>query len=209
MKNKHLNHHIKDYYQEQGLSPEKMDSLVELTNSSEHNSRTSRRTTDTGSKRHFQNRVAIAASILVLLLLTMQWLPVDFYGKKSGLENLAYLVSEEIALNHNKQLSIEYSASNFKELRAQMEKLDFTPVASTRLEGAGLKFIGARYCSIQGQLAAQIKLVDKEGRTQTLYQTQLTNKLKELDEQEYYVDGVKIKQWQEKGLFFGLAVSEN
>jgi len=30
-----------------------------------------------------------------------------------------------------------------------------------------------------------------------------------LDEQEYYVDGVKIKQWQEKGLFFRLPVSEN
>lgn len=209
MKNKHLNKHIKDYYQEQELSSEKLDSLVELANSLEHNSRTSRRATDSGPNHYSQNRIAIAASILVLLLLTMQWLPVDFYGKKSGLENLAFLVSEEIALNHNKQLSIEYSASNFKELRAQMEKLDFTPIASARLEGAGLKFIGARYCSIQGQLAAQIKLVDKEGRTQTLYQTQLTNKLKELDEQEYYVDGVKIKQWQEKGLFFGLAVSEN
>lgn len=209
MKNKHLNHHIKDYYQEQELSPEKLDRLAELANSSEHNNKISSRATDTGSKHYFQNRIAIAASILVLLLLTLQWLPVDFSGKKTGMESLAMLVSEEIALNHNKQLSIEYSASDFKELRAQMDKLDFAPIASARLEGAGLKFMGARYCSIQGQLAAQIKFVDKEGHTQTLYQTQLTNKLKELDEQEYYVDGVKIKQWQEKGLFFGLATSED
>jgi len=88
-----------------------------------------------------------------------------------------------------------------------MKKLDFTPVASSRIEKNGLRFLGARYCSIQGQLAAQIKLIDNNGQIQTLYQTQMNSKLESLPEKMYVVNGVRITQWQENGLFFGLATT--
>jgi len=205
MKRKQLNDHIKDYYQEQNLSSEKMERLIALRTLHENNVNKTR--TTRWLKYIFNRNISIAAGILFLLLISLQWLPFEITDKNYYTNNLAMLISEEIALNHNKKLASEFSARNYNQLRSQMIKLDFTPIESSRLKNSGLKFLGARYCSIQGQLAAQIKLIDKNGRSQTLYQTQLNNKLKNLPEQEYYVDGVKIKQWQENGLFFGLASS--
>jgi len=213
MKDKHLNEQIKNYYQDQKLAPGKLEQLLNLSDanddfsseSHENDSRVNNKIAFFSRQNLRQlvpkNIFAIAASVCLFVLITLQIAPIDFFKKKE----LALLVSEEIALNHNKQLSIEYSAKNFSELRNQMQKLDFTPTSSSRLVSTELKFLGARYCSIQGQLAVQIKLANKDGLTQTLYQTQLNNKLQSLPEKIYVVDGVKIKQWQENGLFFGLA----
>jgi len=203
MSNNHINDQVKNYYQDQTLSSDKMDQLLNLADSS----------SSTLTKQNiWRRRFSIAASVCIFALITLQFAPNNYFSnyfnnKFFNNKELATLVSEEIALNHNKQLAIEFSANSFAELREQMKKLDFTPVSSTQLANAGFTFLGARYCSIQGQLAAQIKLKNKDGIIQTLYQTQLNNKLKALPEKSYVVNGVRIKQWQEKGIFFGLAIT--
>lgn len=220
MNDKHLNSPVKNYYQGKELAPDKLEQLLDLANSTNnHNSDTTSNNSQGNTLRNnkkmvllsqniMRYRLSIAASVFLFVLIALQVAPVNFfYNKEFNNKELAIRVSEEIALNHNKQLAIEFNAKSFAELRKQMTKLDFSPISSSRLENAGLNFLGARYCSIQGQLAAQIKLANKDGSIQTLYQTQLNNKLQSLPEKYYVVDGVRIKQWQEKGLFFGLATA--
>ncbi len=215
MNDKRLNSSVKNYYQGKELAPDKLERLLGLANSTNnHNSEATSNNSQGNTLRNnnkivlltqnvMRYRLSIAASVFLFVLIALQIAPINSFNNKE----LAILVSEEIALNHNKQLAIEFNAKNFAELRKQMTKLDFSPISSSRLENAGLNFLGARYCSIQGQLAAQIKLANKDGSIQTLYQTQLNNKLQSLPEKNYVVDGVRIKQWQENGLFFGLATA--
>jgi len=66
--------------------------------------------------------------------------------------------------------------------------------------------IGGRYCSIQGGLAAQLKVRSKaSGKVATLYVTTLTDKLQRIKGQRVVQDNVDIHLWQQQGRFFGLA----
>ena len=66
--------------------------------------------------------------------------------------------------------------------------------------------IGGRYCSIHGNLAAQVKIRARDsGRLLTLYATGLTPELANISRQETGHDDVRIKTWNEGGVFFGLA----
>ncbi len=120
----------------------------------------------------------------------------------------ALRAAQEVALNHKKQLGVEFSGTDYESLRTQMSKLDFVLAAPTRLQNAGLRLVGARYCSIQGHLAAQIKLQDDRGQEYTLYQTHLPSPVPTLAAEDYSVNSVRIQEWQEAGLFFALARSE-
>jgi len=68
--------------------------------------------------------------------------------------------------------------------------------------------LGGRYCSIQGRLAAQIKLEDEAGRVLTLYQTRFSEAFEGISEQRCELDGIQVRIWREGGLLFGLAGSE-
>ena len=66
--------------------------------------------------------------------------------------------------------------------------------------------LGGRYCSIQGGLAAQIKVRDTtDGRIHTLYATQMTPALEKIGAREDVRDEVRITLWSEGDVFFGLA----
>jgi hypothetical protein len=110
-------------------------------------------------------------------------------------------------MNHKKQLEIEFSAADYAGLQPQMSKLDFALAPPSSAVAAPLHVVGARYCSIQGQLAAQIRVRDPAGLVYTLYETKLTDKLSPVAG-EVKADGVRIRLWKENGLFYGLAVNE-
>lgn len=153
--------------------------------------------------RSWKSGFAIAASLLVLVFSVLQ------YTLPSRIDSveLSQLVSKEIALNHNKGLMPEFNSIDYAALASAMDKLDFSPVQPDEVDVSGLQLIGARYCSIHGQLAAQLKLKDSKGNLVTLYQTQLNPELNQLPQTSYQVNGVDVQQWQEAGLFFGLAKS--
>lgn len=119
--------------------------------------------------------------------------------------DLDWLVAKEIAVNHNKQLAIEFSAQDYRELNQKMQKLNFSSVASKRLDTDQYRLLGGRYCSIQGQLALQVKLQDRAGNVYTLYQTPLSRILAEVEVGEQAIDGLQLTLWHEAGLLFGLA----
>ncbi len=63
-----------------------------------------------------------------------------------------------------------------------------------------------RYCSIQAQLAAQLKLRHRPtGRLTTLYVTELTPGLKALPGVRRLFEDVTIEIWRQNGLLYVLA----
>jgi len=204
MKDKSLSNHVKDYYQVQKLTPEKLENLLAQTSerrSAQAETETHSQVVTIKRKWFLQRNYAIAASVLFCFIAMYQFI----YVNPLSPEQIGLRVAQEIALNHNKQLAVEFVGNNLTYLRNEMHKLDFSLVASKKMAQANFTIAGARYCSIQGQLAAQIKLIDKQGRRYTLYQTHLSDTLQSLPATEYIVNGVPIEQWREQDVFFGLA----
>ena len=192
MKHDSLDQGIKHYYQTQLLSEEKLDKLANLSE-----------TVNSRPAHLNRYRYAIAATFLLFTVSS-----VFLIHTQSGLhEQLNTRVAKEISLNHNKQLASEYSLTEFDGLNKVMDKLDFELKAPSRLISLGYRILGARYCSIQGQIAAQIKLENKQERTLTLYVTQRNKELASLSNQVQQSGSVTIQTWLEGDLFFGLADS--
>ena len=78
--------------------------------------------------------------------------------------------------------------------------------SSFRIEGQRFDLLGGRYCSIQGGIAAQFKLRDREsGAVRTLYATKLTPALAGIAESNSIHGDLAISLWQDDGIFYGLA----
>jgi anti-sigma factor RsiW len=193
MSEQRLNEHVKDHYTYETLRPEKLAQLLAQAD-----------TEQLKSNRWVALRkswmiAAVAALIAVGVPLTL-W-------QRASSDEWSAVAAHEIALNHKKQLAIEFPATDYASLRAQMSKLDFVLTAPARLPIEGLQVVGARYCSIQGHLAAQVRLQDRDGRSYTLYQRTSHGVPTLAAEQQHVIDGVQIREWQEAGLFFGFAAS--
>ena len=192
MKTRPLDQRIKRHYAEQGLDENKLALLVAQA-----------ALVKTGGK-PAQRRWHLASVLAVVVLgFSAWWAWQPFYDQGAW----PIRAAQEIALNHKKQLREEFVASDFNGLRDQMGKLDFTLAEPDRLRSLGLRVIGARYCSIQGHLAAQIQLSGAQGRRYTLYQTHVTDQVKPGFEQATTVEDIEIVQWREGALFFGLATT--
>jgi hypothetical protein len=150
---------------------------------------------------------AAAALALLVGAFFLGRLPSGLLSGDLTTDPLARSIGREIAMNHKKQLPLEFSAGDYAGLQLQMNKLDFALAPPSSPATSEMHVIGARYCSIQGQLAAQIRLRDTTGRVYTLYETRLTDKLREVGG-EVKAEGVRVRLWKENGVFCGLAVNE-
>lgn len=202
MSEQRLNEHVKDHYTQQTLRQEKLEQLLAQADTPGATPRVKRSTYGFAWQAAFRKpwmRTAFAALMIVAVPL-MLW-------QMASNNDWSAVAAREIALNHKKQLAVEFPAMDYASLRAQMSKLDFVLTAPARLPIDGLQVVGARYCSIQGHLAAQVRLQDSDGRIYTLYQRTLLGVPVLEGVQEHVIDGVHIREWQEAGLFFGLASS--
>ena len=207
MKRVDLGEHIRAYYEAAGPSPEVLDRLFAATRADGSESRPGSgdaRTIDRepdGRNRPLRPILtrALWAAILVVAVgggvLIQSWLTAGVTARH---------VADEIVMNHVKNLNVEIPATTWNELRAGLDKLDFALMDSPRLEDREFRLQGGRYCSIQGKLAAQIRLLDRGGNRLTLYQTATTSDLESLD-RTLSTSGVEVEMWNERGLFFGLA----
>jgi len=201
MKNDPTTQQIKHYYERKNLSPKKLQELMDISQQQD------RKKTSLASKSDrwlFKNNMSIAASIFFAFIIGTQM----FFYLPTDNEALAERITKEILLNHQKQFNIEFQGNNINELRTHMQKLDFNLIQSNRITELGLEIIGTRYCSIQGEIAAQIKLKDNVGNIYTLYETALKENLKKLTDEEKTVNGLAVSTWSEHGVFFGLVGSK-
>jgi anti-sigma factor RsiW len=175
----------KDYYDAARMSDERLDAIVRDTPPRTSSART-----------WYVRLAAVAATLMVGFGLLHVYL-VE--------RDTATRVLDEIAMNHRKQLAVEVVASDFMAIGKALDRLDFA-VAAPRDIVKRFELLGGRYCSIQGGIAAQIKLRDRDtGDIRTLYATKLTPALAGIGESENVHGDVAISLWRDGEVFFGLA----
>ncbi len=151
-------------------------------------------------------RLSVTAAAALVVVAAVVVIVVMFQLDRSP-ESVAFLseqVAAEIALNHGKQLAIEVPADSFGELAAAMPKLGFAPIRAQQLPKSCYALVGARYCSIGGSIAVQVRLIH-EGRAYTLYQWREDSAFALMRESSIDVEGVRVVLWREGGLIMGLA----
>lgn len=194
----HTDDTIKEYYQTQNLSAEKLQQMIDIAQLPQQQSVSQER--NIKQRWLIQRNLSVAASILLAVVISLQWL-----NPTPTQQQLVASIAQEIAINHQKQFDIEFAENSYASLNKLMGKLDFALISPEKLKTEGLQILGGRYCSLHGQIAAQIRLKNSEGVVFTLYQTRSDEKLKTLTEQSEHANGITIEMWQEDGVFLGVA----
>lgn len=155
---KQLNSMVAEYYKSQSLSDE---SLHRILRAGKH----------ARAKRKRRPLMLIAALFLVSVI------SVGFiqYRMTNTFTDAAVT---EIARNHMKNAKSKVITASFSELSETLDKLSFSFEKPDFL--AGYTLIGGKYCSVQGEKAAQLKLISPKGVETTLYVTLPRGKLDRL-----------------------------
>ena len=148
--------------------------------------------------------VALAASLLLALLvgLTLDWTDQD----------LSRQIADEVAMNHLKQRPLEVVGSTLDDLRPYFDELEFQLLEPSNWQASSFGLAGGRYCSVRGVTAAQLRLHDDDGGSDTLYQVtydrsrfgEIPNVGKGESPLAVRVRGLRVDLWVEKGLLFAL-----
>ena len=170
---------IKEYYQKQTLPEENLQAMQPPV--------------DSPAPRPWLLPFAAAAAVVLAIFL---WKPAD----------LTQAVTTEIAKNHSAQLAMEIRTSDYREIAAKLDRIKFSLTPPSEEFSRQFTLIGGRYCSIQNELAAQLRVQENAtGKMHTLYITPLTDDFSALQETTQTVKGVKVRLWTEGDRFFGLA----
>ena len=168
------------FYEKKSLSPEKMESLLSL-----------QLELNKGRKKRLPLLAGfVAASLVLFTFIQFNSAPLD------------QKIIAEVVYNHNKDMPPEVLSEDYQEVNQALDKLDFKIIKSQRL-ASHYKLIGGRYCSIQGKIAAQLKLLDRKTQKRvTLYQFKPSFKPIRAEGQK---DGTTVKIWHEGELSFAIA----
>lgn len=173
------------YYASTGLSDDRLEAILNNTPAKVSSART------------WYIRLTAIAATLIVGFGTLHIYLVE--------RDTATRVLDEIAMNHREQLAVEVAARDFVTIRQALDRLDFSIIAPREI-ARRYELLGGRYCSIQGGIAAQLKLRDRTtDAVRTLYATKLTPTLAGIGNSDAVHDGVAISLWQDDGVFFGLA----
>lgn len=154
-----------------------------------------------------------AAAGIALAFVLGWWLAVSLTVQQPGEVDLLARIADEVAANHLKKQPVEVHAEDLPTLRAWFTELDFQLVESPLIAAADLDLLGGRYCSIQGGIAAQLRLHDADGARRTLYQSRydrarhgpIPDRLAGEPPRERTARGVPVRLWREHGVLFALA----
>ncbi len=124
-------------------------------------------------------------------------------------------IAAEVSYNHLNLKPLEVAHNQLATVTGYFKRLDFNPLASSQVDNLHTSLIGGRYCSIKGNIAAQLRMKDSQGRISTLfesrYNSQDFNMLPKIASGQHpkvvFVDGQKVSLWVEKGLVMALVSS--
>jgi len=146
-------------------------------------------------------RWATAAAVIIVMIGAIASLR-TFQGATDPARDLA----EIAARDHNRRLDVEVTASDYGELQTRLANLGFNPVKPQKLAGMPMQMTGARYSTIDGSAAVQIKLVEPGGNICTLIQLRPGDGMKAINApRQFMIDGLAVDVWTEKGLVMALA----
>jgi len=123
---------------------------------------------------------------------------------------LSQRIMAEIAYNHKQDMPVEIASNSLDDIRQYLDKLGFPIISPTALTMSNWQFLGGRYCSIDGKLAAQLKIKNlADSNVYTLYQASMEADIGQLNNARLaeMIDGVGVSIWRENGLLLGLASS--
>lgn len=128
------------------------------------------------------------------------------------LTNPANDIQERIALevltNHLHIKPLDISTNSITQVQAYMDRLNFNPKLSATLSPKQATLIGGRYCTLQGTIAAQLKLMLPSGEIMTYYEAaydqKVFGKLPKAENNEKPLllekEGYTMRLWQEANL---------
>lgn len=154
-------------------------------------------------------RVASVASLLIFSVLSI-YLANSTYFSTLPIEQR---IAEEVASNHLKLKPLEVKANTMQGITTYFKQLNFSPVKPLAFQLSKQNLLGARYCSIQGVTALQLRVMNtKTNKVQTLYETEYDRQIFKgfpdtksgSQPSTIYVRGMKVDMWVEKGLLFAL-----
>ncbi|MGF1507927.1 MAG: hypothetical protein ACFB9M_00340 [Myxococcota bacterium] len=155
---------------------------------------------DQASHRPFRLRVIWTSAAAVLLMVSSAFLISAVVRERpSHLRQLA----AEVWTHHVAAKPVDVMEQSLEALGGRMPRLDFRLRSSARIDD--LETLGARYCSLEGQLAAQVALRDGEGRPHTLYVTAYTRRFAEVSDAVVELDRGQVHIWREGDLIYALA----
>ncbi len=197
-----LKNSVKDFIESQELNGEQLDNLTRLINSKQE-------------KQLKEKRFKFRAIAAVLIAVVSASAYLGFIENNNT--NIPQLIAEEVAHNHLKMKPLEVSGGSLNDVRVYFEKLDFALTHSSYVANNNLQLLGGRYCSIQGETAAQLHMRDeKTGATQIVYQApydkEMFAELPDLQEGQMpvrrFVNGIAVDVWVEKGVLFARSFNQ-
>lgn len=180
----------KSYYQQASLNDDAMDRFSSMLEEEK-------------PKAGFQFRPQlVAACLLVVVSLAIFLVP-------SSPQTVEMAIAKEVVKNHIKMKPLEIESNDLGALRKYFTQLDFFLIQSQRYDIGNM--LGARYCSIQGVTAAQMRYqspIDDGANVISVYEVeydpQLFGDIPSLDQglapKEIILNGLSVKLWVEKGL---------
>lgn len=176
--------HVNDYYQDQSLSPVRLEYLLKET----------RRI----KRRRWMPRTAVAALFLLVMVGSV-------FNLRSPVQVKNHVLLQEASVNHRSKLQLEFSSDELTELTVAMGELDFPLILPEKFKH-NVDLVGARYCTLNGKLAAHVKLKDTDTEDDiSLFMTRTNSEFDKLGTSTESIDGIKLSSWSSDGLFYVLA----
>jgi len=182
-----LDEQIRDYYQTQQMSGERLQSLLEKT---------------PGQRRYVGPAMFAMAAVMVVTLVASM-----LYQHMLGREQTR-LVLREAAMNHATKPELDVEATQMSQLQAKLQKLPFMLAMPSDRNYGDLSLLGGRYCTIRGNLAAHIRFADPQGGKQlSLFMTSDSTDLGGIGDDAATLLGTSVRLWRENGVFYAIAES--
>lgn len=156
---KPLKQSLKHMLEAESLSGQQLRDLDNLQSNQENNAAwfSQRRRLLTGGS------AAIAASVLFVSGRGL------FYGDGAIQEGIV----REVLTNHIHIRKLDIETSSINEIANYFDRLAFAPFLSSQIKEGAFELLGGRYCTLQGELASQLYLKNKDsGELATYYLAQ-------------------------------------
>lgn len=196
MNTRRLDDQIRDFYGAHRLSDEARARLSSMIESGAPPKQ---------SSRWWWLKTGVAAAFVLLVTAGALWFAVLRGSDPRSPADLSEMIVRQAALSHHQEQELDFRADRAAELRRDMKSLDFTPVEPDVMARMEMHLVGARYTTIEGVMAAQIRYLDSKGEACTLYQARPVDHLAYVPEGHHVVDGLLVSVWREKGLLMILA----
>jgi len=138
---------LRDHYRGQNLNPQDLASIAQST---------ANRQSGDGFLSTLTQRRAYFWGAAAVLMLSLTF---GFHQYGTHTERTSRTL-QEAAMNHSTRLRLEFEGDSISEIDKKMSQLPFE-VALPEKFSEKFALLGARYCTINGELAAHVKFIDR------------------------------------------------